>query len=103
MRIDPIAEALDHGDHARTEIRLFDGRGHQVAHGLPGEPGEVTAQGADLEEERPEHLLDRKYPLCVGDVLFDVIDQEGAELGTRLGGAGGAEVALLAGAIESLG
>ena len=34
----------------------FDGRGHQVAHGLPGEAGEVTVQGADLEEERPEHL-----------------------------------------------
>ena len=47
LGLDPVE---DDGDHARAESRLFDGRGHQVAQGFPGEAGEVTAQGADLEE-----------------------------------------------------
>ena len=58
--------------------------------------GEVPAQVAHLEEQWAEHLRDGENPLCVADVLLDVIDQEGAELGATLGGAGGAEAALLA-------
>ena len=97
MRIDSIAEALDDRHHAWAEIRLLDRRRHQVADGLPGEAGEVTAQGAHLEEQWPEHLGDGENPLGVADVLLDVIDQEGAELGATLGGAGGAQTALLTG------
>jgi len=56
----------------------------------------VTTQVTHLEEQWAEHLGDGEYPLGVADVLLDVVDQEGAELGATLGGAGGAEAALLA-------
>jgi len=39
----------------------------------------------------------------MGDIFEDVVDEESGQLGAALGGARGAQLALLAGAIESLG
>jgi len=76
----------------------IEGRsGHQLLHRLPGEPCQHAAQLAPAEGQRPQHLGNGEDPLRVPDVLEDVVDEERGELRAALGGAGRAQLALLAG------
>jgi len=38
--VDALAEGLDEGDHAGSQVRLFDGGGHKLADTVPGEAGQ---------------------------------------------------------------
>jgi hypothetical protein len=96
VRVDAVAEGLDDADHAGPQLGLTGRGGHQLSHRSPGEPCQGPPQLAPADEERPQHLRNREDPLRVGDVLEDVVDEERGQLRPPLGGAGGAQLALLA-------
>ena len=83
--IEEIACALRHHNHASPEaIGPNRSCGHHLVHRLVRRAAELPEQVAVVQEVRADHPRNAECPHPMGDLLQDLVTQEGAELSCPL-------------------